>query len=449
VAFRQRLIAQLILRTLYIAPVAAQQDPQKLLSDVSRKVADTIHRIPNYMCTETVERKRSAPAVLGTGSCAELAAESRRLRLTSYPVSSDRLRLDVAVGSGTEMYSWVGQDRFSDRGITAVVNSGAISTGAFAGFLDEIFGGGDRPEISYRGAVNDAGRPLFEFLFRVPYENSHYFYSAGTLRAKVAYDGTFRLDPTSEDLAQLVLHAGDLPAETPACEVTQSMDYGRTRIGASDLLLPREFQMQIVHRDGSEIDERAVFSNCHEFLGKSTISFEDPDKNPKVPSGTARTPQPATNIPAGLPFRLALATPIDTAVAATGDPVRARLATAIRDNGGKVLAPAGTIVTGRIFQMLFTSEPTTRLKLTIRWESILRGGETLPFAATQFVPEKQTTPDGSNTRFRQGGLKQRVDLGQLTPAEPPVEPLSNFVIERATPGFVLRVLDSNWITVAR
>jgi len=51
------------------------------------------------------------------------------------------------------------------------------------------------------------------------------------------------------------------------------MDYKRVHLNDSELLLPLATRLQIVDTDGTK-DNRTVFSDCHEFLGESTVSFD-------------------------------------------------------------------------------------------------------------------------------------------------------------------------------
>jgi hypothetical protein len=58
----------------------------------------------------------------------------------------------------------------------------------------------------------------------------------------------------------------------------------------------------------------------------------------------------AFSLPPDLKFELAFIEPIDTAVAAGGDPIKAKLATPIRDRSS-IVVPAGSVVKGHIIQV--------------------------------------------------------------------------------------------------
>jgi predicted ATPase len=145
----------LLLLCISNAPVAAQRDSTRdeakaLLFEVRKKVMQTVNRLPKYMCTETIDRSTFLPqANLVNRSCDDLASRRKKADWTVRKYKSDRLRLDVATASDTEMYSWAGENRFEDRELADLVRGGATSTGAFAAFLSSIFGT-DAADFTYK-----------------------------------------------------------------------------------------------------------------------------------------------------------------------------------------------------------------------------------------------------------------------------------------------------------
>jgi hypothetical protein len=83
-----------------------------------------------------------------------------------------------------------------------------------------------------------------------------------------------------------------------------------------------------------------------------------------------------------LPFTLALTAPIDTDIAAAGDIVRARLRNPIRDAQSKaVLAPAGTVIQGRIVHLEHWIEAPRHFTISIVLEKLETGGVPQPLDA--------------------------------------------------------------------
>src|SRR5580658_3725564 len=141
--------------------VQAQQDPMDLLWRARTRIADSLDRLPRYMCTETIHRTVSEPDIPDpTAGCVE-----GRARPTTHPTSSDQLRMDVAVSSTIEMYSWVGESRFNDRDLRDMVQEGAISNGVFSAFLSAIFRNRD-VRFTFSGEKTQDGGTLLEFAFR-------------------------------------------------------------------------------------------------------------------------------------------------------------------------------------------------------------------------------------------------------------------------------------------
>jgi hypothetical protein len=206
----------------------AQPEPGDLLQRVTRKVSETVGRLPKYMCTQTIDRSQYEPAAGTAGHSCDTPAgadalgdvalsfeKHKPLRLTT----SDRLRLDVAVSAGSEMYSWVGESRFEDRSLFQLVRNGALSTGSFASFLMVIFRD-DEASFSYKGEITEAGRQLADFEFRVPVQSSHYIYTGAGNRVTTGYYGDIFVDPKTADLIRLVVHTEGLPPETGSCEAS-------------------------------------------------------------------------------------------------------------------------------------------------------------------------------------------------------------------------------------
>jgi hypothetical protein len=134
------------------------------------------------------------------------------------------------------------------------------------------------------------------------------------------------------------------------CEAGTKLEYQHIRIGDGDFLLPRQSELLIVQADARETTNVTTFSSCREYHAESTIRFEE-----EAEPGTAAATQSAAAsrpLPEGLSISLALTARIDTATAAAGDAVSARVTHAVRDPKSKAtLIPAGAIAQGRIARM--------------------------------------------------------------------------------------------------
>jgi len=436
------------------APAQSGDDPQALLQQVRWRVMDTVERLPKYVCTQTIERTRyEADASRARArSCDDIAATVNRGGWKRRLASSDRLRLDVAVSQGrpgtvNEMYSWAGENRFSDRSLFEMVTEGAVSTGSFSSILAAIFGG-QSATFSYNGDGMAGGRLLSEFGFGVARERSQSAYIWGKERGQqtaIAFGGTFLVDPETSDLVRLVIRTDEMPAQTGACALTQTLDYGRVHLNDADFLLPAEARFQVIHRDETQAENHIHFSACQEFRGESTVRFDKPEET--APAGN-HSPKGAVHLPAGLPFKLAFTERIDPSVAAAGDPIRARLVTAIRDQASKaILVPEGTPVGGRIVSVRRFYDPPKQQKttspslvLSVRLETLEMGGASYPFRAGL---------DSGLRRFAKSAdlLSMHIDLG--SPDRPEDPDIGVFEFRNANPDYVIESgLGSNWVTLA-
>lgn len=105
---------------------------QEVFNRTRENVARQLSAVSNYTCVLTVHRNLYFEPRRSNAGCA--AAD----RLTETLFMQDRLRLDVAVSEGNEIFSWHGGTKFSSAGVSEVVKSGPISSGSFVGYLHNI-----------------------------------------------------------------------------------------------------------------------------------------------------------------------------------------------------------------------------------------------------------------------------------------------------------------------
>jgi hypothetical protein len=413
------------------------QDPQDLLVRVRRNLIETIGTLPKYMCTLTIDRAQyqvagSLGGVRGSQSCDALLAgkllnKEQKGRPKPRLYETDRLRLDVAISdSSREIYSWVGEDRFDDRGLFQIVNQGALQTGSYSTFLSSIFRG-TAASFSYDGDVMVDGRRLVEFGFQVPLEKSNYIFGNWFDHVTTAYGGTFLVDPKTGDLTRLVVHTSQLPPDVGSCQATTTLDYTRVRLNDLEFLLPRKAQLDIINTDSAEFHNRTEYSACHEFLGESSVRFDDP-----LPA-SEKTASTSFSLPAGIPFTVEFTQVINPAAAVAGDRIKSKLTRAIRDPSSHVLVPEGSEVTARIVKLQHFLGPPSSFAIGIKLETVNVGGVRRPFTAT--------AASAAGRFEKQTGLGQRVQLGSLDALEDRGVKLFEF---RDTPRN--RVIDSGYET---
>ena len=276
--------------------------PESILIGRTRyHMMETLRRIPNYTCLETIERsvRRS---------------DSKRASIV------DALRLEVAVVDGKELFSWPGERQFKERDLRELAPGGAIGNGNFALHAKSVFGGGS-VTFKFRGREQRGGREVVRFDYDVPQNFSGYQIRVGDASAVVAYHGQVVVDANTLDVIDLEVVADDLPPILMLQRASDFMHYGRQRIGEGDFLLPLSSEMSMVGIDGAESRNKVSFSGCRQYSGDSVVRFDEVERT----YGAVDAPT-APRIPTELPAELLIEGSLDETFvlekAATGDPLQ-------------------------------------------------------------------------------------------------------------------------------
>jgi hypothetical protein len=294
-----------------------------LLRQVRLKATTNLNRLPDYTCTQTIERRIRRP-------------QSRKLEL------QDVVRLEVALVSGKELFAWPGARKFDDRPISDLVTGGAIGNGSFALHLKTIFET-RAPTFTFEGEENRDGRRTYHWKFEVPQEKSGYMLRAGGREAVVGYHGSFHVDATTLDLIQLEVEAENIPPELKIMRARDAVEYSRETIGAETFLLPAASELQLVDQWNAESVNRTKFSSCHQYQGESVISFGDP----VAAAAEMSKPAQVIELPMGLILEVDLETAISSDSAAVGDALTAVVHRASKQHGA-LMIPKGAILHGRV-----------------------------------------------------------------------------------------------------
>jgi hypothetical protein len=373
----------LLLACACVLALGAKYDPDEVLKRVTGKVLASASQVPNYTCVQTVNRQYFAPtAAILPRACDVLLRQRRHptMDMVLRPVSTDRLRLDVTLAGGGEIFSWSGASRFEDAGIERVVRSGPISTGAFAAFLIAVFKT-DVKKFVFEKTIADQDRTLMRYSFDVSRANSHYKIKMSDSSVFIAYTGAFEVDPETADVVRMTVTTGEVPLATGLCQTATTMDFAKVRIGDGQFLLPRQTSQRFVYPSADETENTTAFTNCREFRGNSTVTFF-PDSE-SSPHSDAKSPSsPVTTLPGGLTFSLVLTTMIPTGTAAAGDPFSAMLADPIRDSRGKMLAPKGAVVEGHLIRVQSYFRPP-EVVVVLKPETLWIRGAQVPLNAAR------------------------------------------------------------------
>jgi hypothetical protein len=303
-----------------------------LLARIKNAMKENLTRLPNYTCLETVERSVRR-------------ANQGRFELI------DRLRLEVAMVNGREMYAWPGAKGFEDKPLTEMVGrdaGGAIGTGGFGQLALAVFTGSG-PMFRYVGEIGEGGRKLLRYDFHVPLMSSGYNIRVwGKGSAVTAYRGSVWADPETLDLARLEVQAVDIPPQLELSAATDLLSYSRVKIGESTFLLPASSELSLVDIAGNVNRNRVQLSGCRQYSGESVVHFDEVtlDSPAAAPTSSALP----SEVPQGMLVQARLTDEIVESHVAVGDPVSAQVVSPARLNR-RVVIPKGALLAGRITRL--------------------------------------------------------------------------------------------------
>jgi len=240
------------------ALVAANAQDPSLLDKVKARAGENLKRLPNYTCTETIDR----------------FVERRRFgKLHRAPV-----RLDVAYVGGKELFGRPGSGKIDEPDIAKFVDR-PIGNGQFALFVRSIFLG-QGAQIGLPVKTKLEGQQSFRFDYRIPLAFSGFRIQSAVGEAIVAYSGSFWV-AESLDLMRLVVSAQDLPPQIKIASDVQTIDYSPISIGGVLFLLPLRSSWETKDVFGWAARNTTTFRNCHEFIGESVLKFGDTENSPR------------------------------------------------------------------------------------------------------------------------------------------------------------------------
>ena len=323
-----------------------------MLSRIRAHVRESIERLPDCTCIESVARFHRAPG-----------KDLQR---------SDIQTLQVLFSGDKELFALPGATRWETDPFR-FMTGGMMGNGIFALHLRTIFLD-NVSLIRYRGMESPGARTEARYDFSIPRMLSGYHIHYGNASAVVAQRGSFWADPETYDLRRLEFYAEEVPPDLMYTEVYTSVWYERVRMGGADVLLPQTAELRTVVMGGEESRDLIEFTHCQAFHAESTLNFAD--------EGTASAPvKPAAErvLPADLRITLELTGRLDEG-SAVGSPLEAAVAADVVHKG-KVLVPAGAPVRGRIRKLDRHDEDGGYFAVTVEFDRVETSGANLRFYA--------------------------------------------------------------------
>jgi hypothetical protein len=289
-----------------------------LLASVKQKVTGDLTKLPDHLCTATIEQSR--------------------IGIDGEPADTNRIRLDVGYLRGKQIFGWPGGASLSEFNVSRLV-PGLVTDGDLVALGRLLLL--SKPLITGHHEGNHSGRPTVRYDYRVPLEESGWMLQRLGVPMRVGYRGYFHVDASSLDVIQLVMAAENLPQQDIQ-SVDRTVQYRRAYIGSRDLLLPVRAVLLMTALNGHKDKTETRFNNCRQYTAESVVRFDLEGPAVAVKPSSASAPLPDDFI-----VEIALETEIDSDHAAVGDPVIAKLR---RDAGKSLRVPVAndSLLHGRI-----------------------------------------------------------------------------------------------------
>jgi len=310
----------------FAVPVWAQQsEPEGLLSKIQDHVRESLARLPNYTCTELIQRLQSSN------------------NPKNLPIE-ERFRVEVAYVDGGEFFGWPGTGKIDQPQIGKLVE-GTIGDGYFALFSQGIFAT-NATRFHYVGTVALAAKTAIQYDYSIPKEAKIYRIGTEVGQAWVGFHGSVWMENGSLDLMRITVAADDPPQALGIVNATSMLDFEKAKVGSSEFTLPRAAELSMAVATGYATKSLLSFESCHQFVGESVLKFESSDPQPGQASAIKLEAAPVS-LPDDFTVVIALNTPVDSESSATGDPVSALVVEPIRIKRS-IIVPKGARLSGRI-----------------------------------------------------------------------------------------------------
>lgn len=336
-------------------------DQFSILEHVKLNVKAELAISSNYTCVQTVERMYYEEK----HSCAVNQPHGKPKEFMR-----DRLRLDVAVSQGAEIFSWHGENHFESTDVTRVIPNGPRTSGQFVGFLRNIFLT-QGVLFTFKGESQINGKRAYTFDYAVQLLRSLYYLQGRTGGNIIPYHGSFSVDAQNFELMHLSIIGDQIPLESGMCSAETDVDYQLVNISGQQSLLPSAFAMRIVNNNDFYTVNHYTYTQCREFRGESTLRFTVTD--PSAPVVTHHAVN--ESLPAGLILKATLTGDLTDKDSYVGDAVNATLAEPLTVPGTGKVIPKGAILHGVISQMQQHSESLAYWLFAIKLDRLTDGDD--------------------------------------------------------------------------
>ena len=232
------------------------QDSGDPFLDKARRVAAAFtDGLPNFLCQEIMARYVS----------------------TTRPVSwraLDTLSIDLVYEDHKENYKNI-KINGKPTGKSLEESGGAWSTGDFGTLQAALFDEGTEADFHAAGNARLDGRDAIRYDLSVAQDRSGWTLAADNQRITVGYKGSVFLERETARVLRIEIEAARIPASYPFDTAEWTIDYGYTRIGGTEYLVPTRSETLNCSRGTRACSRNVIdFRNYRRFAGESNITFE-------------------------------------------------------------------------------------------------------------------------------------------------------------------------------
>ena len=238
-------------------PPLPSEEENRQWQRVSAQARDYTRSLPDFLCTETVNRW-----VDPTGK-EDWRAGSTVVADLSYFDQKENYKVLTVNGKRSE-------------GSLADLD-GTISRGEFGTMLATIFNPASQTEYRWDHWTILRKRPTSVYVYRVT--ASHHPHAlrektpAGTVTAIVGLHGYLYVDQETANVMRISAIAEDIPSDFPVQHATAVLDYDYAKIGDDSYLLPLRVEVRIDAKGGASLNS-VQFQNYRKFHADATVSFD-------------------------------------------------------------------------------------------------------------------------------------------------------------------------------
>jgi hypothetical protein len=235
-------------------PSPSANEQGRIIQDARRIALDYTANLPNFICTETIQR-----------STMEKIGKPWKLR--------DTLILDMAFSNNHERYKLLS---ISGKPTTKTLDKvgGIFSNADFGSVLEWIFRPKSETRFQWERWTNLRGRPAIVFSYNIEQSHSEFRTTVNKLERLAAFGGLVFIDRENSSVMRITYAPTDMPSYWPIAEASSELDYGLATIGEQRYFLPLHAELLLVEKDGRHHRNVMDFGNYRKFSAEATLSFE-------------------------------------------------------------------------------------------------------------------------------------------------------------------------------